>query len=57
MNNAPWKAGDDCRVGKHDGRPARFALAAWPVLAETKTGPDVGGHFDVVEELFDAPRS
>ncbi|WP_198540395.1 hypothetical protein [Streptomyces exfoliatus] len=30
MNAALGKAGDDCRVGKHDRRPARFALQAWP---------------------------
>ncbi|QCX77854.1 hypothetical protein C9F11_21110 [Streptomyces sp. YIM 121038] len=30
MNNMLGKAGDDCRVGKHDARPARFQLDAWP---------------------------
>ncbi|MEC4019411.1 hypothetical protein [Streptomyces sp. H27-D2] len=30
MNNALGKAGDECRVGRHDARPARFQLAAWP---------------------------
>lgn len=30
MNNSLGKAGDDCRVGKHDLRPTRFMLAAWP---------------------------
>ncbi|MDV5145468.1 hypothetical protein R1T08_14915 [Streptomyces sp. SBC-4] len=29
MNQALGKAGDDCRVGRHDRRPARFALQAW----------------------------
>ncbi|MFC7928750.1 hypothetical protein [Streptomyces cinereoruber] len=30
MTAALGKAADDCRVGKHDRRPARFALQAWP---------------------------
>ncbi|GAB2777655.1 hypothetical protein [Streptomyces daliensis] len=30
MNNALGKTGDECRVGRHDHRPARFQLAAWP---------------------------
>ncbi|MEW1721613.1 hypothetical protein [Streptomyces sp. NPDC093109] len=30
MNNALGKAADDCRVGRHDPRTARFQLAAWP---------------------------
>ncbi|WP_371792295.1 hypothetical protein OG285_25210 [Streptomyces sp. NBC_01471] len=30
MNKALGKAGDECRVGRHEGRPARFQLAAWP---------------------------
>ncbi|MFF1906379.1 hypothetical protein [Kitasatospora sp. NPDC058218] len=29
MNKALGKAGDDCRLGRHDDRPARFQLAAW----------------------------
>ncbi|MCC3767569.1 hypothetical protein [Streptomyces sp. UNOC14_S4] len=33
MNAALGKAGDDCRVGRHMDRPARFQLAAWPVLS------------------------
>ncbi|QEU90516.1 hypothetical protein [Streptomyces kanamyceticus] len=44
MNNALGKAGDDCRVGKHDPRPARFALAAWPSRAEAVTAPDAPAH-------------
>ncbi|MEE1803466.1 hypothetical protein PUR57_33165 [Streptomyces sp. JV176] len=30
MHNVLGKAGDECRVGRHDARPARFQLAAWP---------------------------
>ncbi|MEV3853063.1 hypothetical protein AB0J38_01910 [Streptomyces sp. NPDC050095] len=30
MNKSLGKAGDECRVGRHEGRPARFQLAAWP---------------------------
>ncbi|MDX2531581.1 hypothetical protein [Streptomyces scabiei] len=30
MNKALGKAGDECRVGRHEDRPARFQLAAWP---------------------------
>ncbi|MGJ5898363.1 hypothetical protein ACSCBZ_41440 [Streptomyces niveiscabiei] len=30
MNNTLGKAGDDCRVGRHEPRPARFALSVWP---------------------------
>ncbi|MFE4633125.1 hypothetical protein ACFRJ1_07065 [Streptomyces sp. NPDC056773] len=30
MNNALGKAGDECRTGRHDLRPARFLLGAWP---------------------------
>ncbi|MGW4503653.1 hypothetical protein ACWENO_03345 [Streptomyces sp. NPDC004436] len=29
MNKALGKAGDECRLGRHDARPARFQLAAW----------------------------
>ncbi|MFF1420622.1 hypothetical protein [Streptomyces sp. NPDC058280] len=29
MNNVLGKAGDECRVGRHDSCPARFQLAAW----------------------------
>ncbi|MGW3163310.1 hypothetical protein ACWC9Q_10545 [Streptomyces sp. NPDC001142] len=37
MNKALGKAGDECRVGQHEDRPARFQLAAWPerILADT----------------------
>ncbi|MFB6533073.1 MULTISPECIES: hypothetical protein [Streptomyces] len=34
MDNALGKAADDCRVGRHDARPARFALASWPTQVE-----------------------
>lgn len=37
MNNALGKAGDECRVGRHDARPARFQLAAWPPDAPAAT--------------------
>ncbi|GAA3162309.1 MULTISPECIES: hypothetical protein [Streptomyces] len=30
MNAALGRAGDACRSGRHDDRPARFQLAAWP---------------------------
>ncbi|MCX4549621.1 hypothetical protein OG204_18670 [Streptomyces sp. NBC_01387] len=30
MNKSLGKSGDECRVGRHDERPARFQLAAWP---------------------------
>lgn len=30
MNKSLGKAGDECRVGRHEDRPARFQLAAWP---------------------------
>ncbi|MER5968527.1 hypothetical protein ABT112_02050 [Streptomyces sp. NPDC002055] len=41
MNNTLGKAGDECRVGKHEQRPARFQLAAWPALANGDAGePD-----------------
>ncbi|WP_435613556.1 hypothetical protein [Streptomyces sp. bgisy159] len=40
MNNALGKSGDDCRMGKHDASPARFAFAAWPTptVHETTKG-------------------
>ncbi len=33
MNKSLGKAGDECRVGRHEDRPARFQLAAWPEQA------------------------
>lgn len=48
MNKALGKAGDECRVGRHDDRPARFQLAAWP--AERSGGSDEPKSPDVVEE-------
>ncbi|MEN8656125.1 hypothetical protein ABCR94_37525 [Streptomyces sp. 21So2-11] len=30
MNKTLGRAGDECRVGRHEDRPARFQLAAWP---------------------------
>ncbi|WP_228447191.1 hypothetical protein [Streptomyces paludis] len=42
MNKTLGKAGDECRVGKHEDRPARFQLAAWPTTAQqhaTVPGP------------------
>lgn len=30
MNASLGKAGAECRVGRHDARPARYQLAAWP---------------------------
>ncbi|WP_239073850.1 hypothetical protein [Streptomyces sp. SID10853] len=33
MNKALGQAGDECRVGRHVDRPARFQLAAWPPRA------------------------
>lgn len=33
MNRTLGKAGDECRVGRHEDRPARFQLAAWPAQA------------------------
>ncbi|MFD3513264.1 hypothetical protein [Streptomyces sp. NPDC058672] len=38
MNKSLGKAGDECRVGKHDDRPARFQLAAWPTAKSEETG-------------------
>ncbi|MEU7230084.1 hypothetical protein [Streptomyces chrestomyceticus] len=32
MNTALGKAGEQCRVGRHEERPARFHLAAWPTV-------------------------
>ncbi|MFE0582314.1 hypothetical protein [Streptomyces sp. NPDC058874] len=29
MNKVLGKAGDECRLGRHEDRPARFQLAAW----------------------------
>ncbi|MDH6107965.1 hypothetical protein [Kitasatospora sp. MAP12-44] len=29
MTKALGKAGDECRVGRHEDRPARFQIAAW----------------------------
>ncbi|MGW0856124.1 hypothetical protein [Streptomyces sp. NPDC002690] len=37
LNKVLGKAGDECRVGKHDERPARFQLAAWPTLKIEET--------------------
>lgn len=34
MNKALGKAGDECRVGRHEDRPSRFQLAAWPTSAD-----------------------
>ncbi|MGW4883465.1 hypothetical protein [Streptomyces murinus] len=31
MNRSLGKAGDECQVGRHQDRPSRFQLAAWPV--------------------------
>ncbi|MEV7090129.1 hypothetical protein AB0O07_30315 [Streptomyces sp. NPDC093085] len=47
MHKSLGKAGDDCRAGRHDDRPARFQLAAWPTRADGNTGqpePAVPGH-------------
>ncbi|MET9142973.1 hypothetical protein [Streptomyces sp. NPDC004042] len=42
MNKSLGKAGDDCRAGRHEERPARFLLAAWPASSEADDeGPDV----------------
>ncbi|MGW6235296.1 type IV secretory system conjugative DNA transfer family protein [Streptomyces sp. NPDC055094] len=30
MTKTLGKSGDECRVGRHEDRPARFQLAAWP---------------------------
>lgn len=49
MNNALGKAGDDCRVGKHDPRPARFAIAAWPPQAEVTAVLEAPTHVELVE--------
>ncbi|KOU84191.1 hypothetical protein ADK94_18895 [Streptomyces sp. XY593] len=35
MNKVLGKAGDECRLGRHEDRPARFQLAAW---TEENTG-------------------
>lgn len=37
MNKTLGKAGDECRVGRHEDRPSRFQLAAWPAPAEEDT--------------------
>ncbi|MEV6396186.1 hypothetical protein AB0M39_15655 [Streptomyces sp. NPDC051907] len=37
MHKALGKAGDECRVGRHEDRPARFQLAAWPAPAQGDT--------------------
>ncbi|UNZ18183.1 hypothetical protein [Streptomyces sp. 891-h] len=34
MNKFLGKAGDECRVGRHEPRPVRFQLAAWPASAD-----------------------
>ncbi|MGA4842136.1 hypothetical protein [Streptomyces sp. G45] len=51
MNNALGKAGDDCRVGKHEPRPARFALASWPPRSP---GPNASARTD--DELVESER-
>ncbi|MEV0278587.1 hypothetical protein AB0I22_19695 [Streptomyces sp. NPDC050610] len=33
MSEALGKAGDECRVGRHENRPARFQLDAWASTA------------------------
>lgn len=44
MNKALGKAGDECRVGRHEDRPSRFQLAAWPAAKgeETESAERVG---------------
>lgn len=51
MNNALGKAGDDCRVGTHDARPARFAIAAWPAPTESTADAATSVGLDLDEEL------
>ncbi|MEU7183245.1 MULTISPECIES: hypothetical protein [Streptomyces] len=42
MNNALGKAGEECRIGRHDARPARFQLDAWPAKGSADAGvPEV----------------
>ncbi|KDR60933.1 hypothetical protein ACH4MU_29965 [Streptomyces albidoflavus] len=36
MNRMLGKAGDECRVGRHQPRPARFQLDAWPPPGATE---------------------
>ncbi|WP_418154272.1 hypothetical protein [Actinoalloteichus caeruleus] len=38
VNKILGKAGDEFRVGKHEERPARFQLAAWPTAEREETG-------------------
>lgn len=38
----PGKAGDECRVGRHEDRPARFQLAAWPARVADGTEESQG---------------
>ncbi|MFJ7590255.1 hypothetical protein ACIQZO_23290 [Streptomyces sp. NPDC097617] len=42
MNKALGKAGDECRVGRHEDRPARFQLAAWPAPAQADAAEQSG---------------
>ncbi|WP_406147272.1 hypothetical protein [Streptomyces anulatus] len=30
MQKALGRPGDECRAGRHENRPSRFQLAAWP---------------------------
>ncbi|MFI6372420.1 hypothetical protein [Streptomyces sp. NPDC050546] len=43
MHTTLGKAGDECRVGKHEERPARFQLAAWPAQTGDAQAPDAAG--------------
>ncbi|MFJ8385582.1 hypothetical protein ACIQ9Q_13920 [Streptomyces sp. NPDC094438] len=52
MNNSLGKAGDDCRVGKHEARPSRFALAAWPPRPSPAPESAETADAEPVEELL-----
>lgn len=46
MNRALGKAGDECRVGRHEDRPSRFQLAAWPAPADGPADTPAAEHED-----------
>ncbi|MEU3133174.1 hypothetical protein ABZ691_10170 [Streptomyces sp. NPDC006854] len=42
MNKTLGKSGDECRVGRHEERPARFQLDAWRTTAHGATKEPAG---------------
>lgn len=49
MNNALGKSGDECRVGRHEDRPARFALSCWPPAGEQSVHAAASSNTDHTE--------